>query len=1095
MRLSLQFSQVGKLKKSTVTAADSGSSEFTSRRLFIQDPYSKLEFLIDTGADVSVVPKNLTDQVNKTPTMALIAANGSPINVYGSRLIKTNFGLRRDFHHSFFVADVTKPILGADFLHKYGILVDIKNSKLIDPTTGLNSIGVVKFDSTPSPKAFDLQTNEFCSILRDFPSLTQELDFTKSPVKHNILHHIHTHGPLPVSRARRLDPARLKIAKDEFDYMMKIGVCRPSNSPCSSPLHMAPKSDPMDWRPCGDYRRLNAVTTPDRYPVPFITDANNDMSDCEIVSKVDIVRAFHHVPVAPEDVHKTAIITPFGLFEFPQMNFGMRGAGQSYQRFMNLVLHDFDFTFCYLDDILIKSRSVEEHKRHLRLLFERLDKYGLKIKLSKCVFGVSVLEFLGHEISKDGIKPLPSKVKDIVDFPQPTSIRSAQRFTGMINFYQRFLKGIAGILAPINTHIAFLQNGSKSKKSKSKNNKISENKSRKAKALPFSWPAECVEAVEKAKQSVANFTMLNHPKSGADFRLTCDASDLAIGSVLEQKCGDDWQPIAFFSKKLSPPQQRYSTFDRELLAIYLSIMHFQHFLEAREFHVLTDHKPLTHALLSKTDKNPRQSRHLDYISQFTSDIRYIKGEENTVADCMSRLGMDAIDFLTPNLEELAKIQENDPELAQLRTNPPQGFSFKLERVNIPASDKALWCETSTGKNRPFIPESIRKRVFNSLHNVSHPSVRNSKRRVTERYFWLNMSTDIVSWARACDQCQRQKISRHTKAPLDPIAMPSGRFKHIHVDLVGPLPPSDGNYYILTIIDRFSRWPEAYPIPDMTAETVAKTIFYEYIPRFGTPEKLTSDQGSQFESKIMEQLCQFMNIKRIRTTAYHPQANGMLERFHRTLKAALRATGDFPHWSRHIPLVLLGLRTTYKEDIKASPAELLYGERLCLPNEFFIESPSSLDPAEFVNRLRDHFSHIRAVDPRPQKTKVFVPKTLSDCKSVYVRVDRIQAGGKSPYEGPFEVIQKSPKYFKIRRDSREVNMSIDRLKPCFALPEDSQDNFIAPDLINDPNPPGAIPESRHKSQRHVHFAPKDEVHIIHEDPPIASRTRSKTSRSR
>ena len=285
-------------------------------------------------------------------------------------------------------------------------------------------------------------------------------DFT-TPVNHTVVHHITTNGTLPVSRYRRLNPNKLKAAKEEFEFMTQLGICQPSSSPCSSPLHMAAKSDPNEWRPCGDFRQLNSITIPDRYPLPHIHDFSSNLNGCKVFSKVDLIRAYHHIPVAPEDVFKTAVITPFGLFEFNRMPFGLRNAGQTFQRFMNQVTQGLDFVFVYVDDILIFSKTEEEHEEHLRMLFKRLLEYGLRIKASKCLFGVSCLDFLGYEINADGIRPSRERVEKIKDFPEPKSIKQAQRFVGMVNYYHRFIPHIAQKLACIHAHLAQVVNRKK----------------------------------------------------------------------------------------------------------------------------------------------------------------------------------------------------------------------------------------------------------------------------------------------------------------------------------------------------------------------------------------------------------------------------------------------------------------------------------------------------------------------------------------------------------------------------------------------------------------------------------------------------------
>ena len=294
--------------------------------------------------------------------------------------------------------------------------------------------------------------------------------------------------------------------------------------------------------------------------------------------------------MALEDIPKMAVTTPFGFFEFVQMPFGLRNTAQSFQRFMDQVLRGLPFAYAYIDDVLIASSSPEEHLKHLRTVLERLATHSIIINPNKCLFSVSELDFLGHHIDRHGITPLPEKVQAVRDFPQPQSQRQLCQFIGLVNFYHRFLPHYADLMQPLHSLL-------------------------KDKTQSLTWTDEAVAAFNATKQALANASLLAYPSPDAPTCLMTDAFDTAVGAVLQQYINDTWQPISFFSCKMTPAETRYSTFDRELLAVYLSIKHFRHFLEGRTFHVLTDHKPLTYALNSRPNHySPRQARQLDYIA-------------------------------------------------------------------------------------------------------------------------------------------------------------------------------------------------------------------------------------------------------------------------------------------------------------------------------------------------------------------------------------------------------------------------------------------------------------------------------------------------
>jgi len=905
-------------------------------------------FLVDSGSVVSVVPRSWFNSGFYSEHVKLYAANGSPIKTFGKKRLALFLGNNK-FTWDFIIADIPRPILGADFLGNFGLLIDCKNHTLIHKNTTLygdkvpsicciskSHINQISFAPKSKITTFHnsqilyLPSKSFCfnnsrnefkiktlADLGPIISPNDETDYTKNLVytieskssdpfeeimdKINIdqytpsckvnppQHHIYTEGLPTHAKVRQLAPEKLSAAKEIFDELLANDTVRPSSSNWSSALLMKLKKD-GSWRCCGDYRQLNAITIKDEYPLPLIRDVTTRLGLSKIFSKIDLEKAYHQLTVAPEDVCKTAIITPFGLFEYLKMPFGLKNAAASFQRHMDNLFTNVSCTVVYLDDILVGSKNEMEHKKDLETVFRILASNGLRINKAKCEFNKASIVFLGHVISYDLIAPIREKINAISILPPPITVRDVRRFCGMINFYHQFIPHCSELLSPL-TELT---------KNKSKLQKIC-------------WSSNLEETYDCIKRKLTEITSLSIIRNDSELILTTDASNIAIGATLGQIIENVQHPVSFFSQKLNTTEIRYSTFDRELLGIYRAVKHFIHFLEHRSFTIYTDHKPLVYALTLK-DPSPRQLHQTCFLSQFDCKIRYIPGNTNIVADCLSRPFINSIECF--NFLDIDSLRNNQNEAVK----ECQQTSLKLVKINDIWFDK-----THSDLLRPIIPQEWRAICIKAFHEIGHYGYKSTFQLMHLQLVWYKMRKDIKNYVSNCIRCNKNKVSRGTKltsVKFDEL----DKLEHLHIDITGPLPPNKGYRFLLCLIDRATSWFEVVPLKSITANDVCDSTESTWFYRYGPPKRITTDQGRQFESVQFKSLCNKYNIKKIRTTPYHPQGNGKVEIFNRFLKETLRTKCNNTNWLNFLEETCLALRLKPNNATSISPYEKLTGKK-------------------------------------------------------------------------------------------------------------------------------------------------------------------------
>ena len=731
-----------------------------------------------------------------------------------------------------------------------------------------------------------------------------------------------TGGPL------KLPPYRMPFSKRQkveecVDEMLRDGIIRPSHSSWSFPIVLTEKRNGT-VRFCVDYRKLNAITHKDAHPLPLIQDVFDSMAGAKIFSTLDLRSGYWQIPMAEDSIPKTAFTCHLGLFEFVRMPFGLTNAPAIFQRAMNKVLTGLIGKCCmvYIDDIVIWSNSEEEHAKHLQLVLERLRTAGLQLKSSKCSFGLSRVELLGHSVSADGIYPLPSRVEAIKNLGPPSNVTGVRSFLGMAGYYRNFIKDFAKLAFP-------LTNLTKARE-------------------PFVWGPEQQEAFDVLKDALTQAPILAHPDVTRPFILYCDASDKAIGSILVQKDDEGVERvISYLSHKLSGTQLKWATIEREAYAIIYSLKKFHAYLWGSKFEIHTDHKPLR-SLFQSEIKSSKISRWSIQIQEYQAPIKYHPGKLNIRADMLSRIGAIepqpeiALEMSPRDVPDVWVTDRIDPQnLVQFqREEFPNAFIEASQAVDdcpYVIEGGILYTMREPSKNagqylRLMLPRQYRQQVIDRCHaEVGHAAFMKTLARIQETYIWPSMRTHIKSYISHCVLCNTLTPS-HPVHPRGIVPVPPAPFHTWGIDLVGPFPRDRrGRQYLLCCIDHLSGWAEAIPIASKKAETVQEAFLNNIVARYGIPRILISDNGGEFTGAAFEKWLREFGVSHRLTSPYNPQCNGMTERFNATIqKLLLKLTGGNPRkWSEYLSSALYAYRIT-QGPAGLSPYQAVYGQKPRLP---------------------------------------------------------------------------------------------------------------------------------------------------------------------
>ena len=819
-------------------------------------------------------------------------------------------------------------------------------------------------------------------------------------------------GTKPIrQKLRPLNPDMTADLKKQLESWLAAGVVRPSRSAWASPLVPVRKKD-GSTRWAVDYRRLNAVTLPDAWPIPNVSELLMRLGGSKYFSSIDCVSAYHTIPLDKDSRELTAFVTPQGLYEWLCMPFGLCNAGGEFTRFIEDTLREVPDKNreTYVDDNMLHSIKLMYHLELLDQNFAAYEKRGVKIGPEKTELLKTEIQFLGHQISSEGISMVPAYVERVLNWPEPKNPKELNSMLGFFGYYADHIVGYGTLTAEMN--------GLK-----------------KTEPEDFKWTpkmtANFTELKSKFKQApIRAFPQWNstHP-----FLLQTDFSGLGLGAVLSQVQGDKERLIAAASRKATKYERNYSSFKGELAALMFGVRKFSHMLMGREFIAITDHAALKHL---STLKDPRgiAARWIEELQGYQFKVQHKAGLQNSNADGLSRApqldppdpemeqeeatyvgildgnpgGLDgnsgSLDGNPGSLDDnprrldgnsesptegtldranLINAQKRDPVLRMVRAwieeGPPpkevtRGLQLDAQRylqvldAIITTRDGLLGFKynlnkpAETGQLRALVPEELKEQVFLHLHchpMSGHFGVEATKKRARSRFYYPGMCDDIAKAVHSCAACVAKiRSTDHKKGVAHQPRRTGYPMQTIYIDLVGPLPVTTrNNRYILTCEDAFTRWVQAVAIPNKEAVTVAKHFVDKWIYLWGTPTQVHSDNGREFTARVFSEVMRSLNIQKTFTPAYNPQSNPV-ERFHRSLHSTMRVVGEQQggEWERVLPVACFAYNTKGHSATGLSPHYALLGREARLPVDLLVRLPDeqNTDPHDFVRDLRTRF---------------------------------------------------------------------------------------------------------------------------------------------
>ena len=946
------FSKVTGASANEVEAGDTaflgaltGSSD-TSWTSTVRIAGKRIPVKLDTGAEVTAISESAYQKLSKIPlqkpSKSLQGPAGQSLTVLGQFTRRISFARRSSNEVIFVVRGLKNNLLG---------FPAIKNLRIIN-----------KIDSTTTtPTATAAIRERFSKVFEGLGTLGEEYEIL---LKDDAApYSLYTPRNVPL-------PLRDKV-KEELQRMESLGVISKVDTPtpwCAGMVVVRKKSG--DVRICVDLKPLNESVLREVHPIPSVDETLGKLAGAAVFSKLDANSGFWQIPLSESSRLLTTFITPFGRFCFNKLPFGISSAPELFQKRMGKLLEGLEGVVCHMDDVLVVGKDVEQHDTRLTKVLERIESAKLTLNAAKCEFNKSSVKFLGHCISKEGVRADPDKTAAICRMEPPRSVADLRRFMGMVNQMGKFSPNIAEIGKPLRELLSTKR--------------------------AWLWGPEQERAFNELKTELTRPTVLALYDPAAKSKVSADASSFGLGAVLLQRSNaGEWRPIAYASRSLSETERRYAQIEKEALAVTWSCEKFSDYVLGSRFEIETDHKPLVPILSSKhlNDLPPRVLRFRLRMAKFDYSISHVAGKLLYTADALSRDPIpeqesttlqeeveafvnsltEALPASEQRLEVYRRAQEQDEVCAQVREYCRTSWPKKtLVSSNLIPYWKAQNCLTLCNdlllyNSRIVVPKSMQQETLKRIH-TGHLGIEKCKKRTATSVWWPGVMQQITQVVQDCKVCAKE--SRQGKEPLITTQLPKYPWQVVGTDL---FELNKSNY--LLVVDYFSRYPEVIQLSSTTSASVISSL-KSVFSRHGIPEIVRSDNGPQYSSSEFMSFASSYGFQHLTSSPKFPQSNGQAERSVQTVKALLKKSDD-PYTS------LLSYRTTPLSWCNLSPAELSMGRRLrssvpqtdkmLVPQWPYLKEFRALDQKQKQQQKENFDSRHRARDlpPIPDDAEVWI----------------------------------------------------------------------------------------------------------------------------